>query len=131
MLQQIGNSDITVVWRSHTECLWTNSMPCQFSVNTFRVHLQNTCPVYVASGTTLEMVCGTGRGVCGAGVIPPKLKSRLPSKLSFVNTSLVICLAFTKGMNAVISTACKYVSPRVNRKPGDEVRRHYALCWWF
>ena len=30
--------------------------------------------------------------VCGAGVIPPKLKSRLPSKSSSVITSLVINL---------------------------------------
>ena len=47
--------------------------------------------------------------VCGAGVIPPKLKSRLPSKSSSVNTSLVIDLMVTKGMNAAISNALKIV----------------------
>ena len=47
--------------------------------------------------------------VCGAKVIPPKLKPRLPSKSSSVNTSLVIDLTVTEGMNAVISNACTYV----------------------
>ena len=47
--------------------------------------------------------------VCGAGAIPPKLKSRLPSKSSSVNMSLVIALTVTEGMNAVISNACAYV----------------------
>ena len=48
--------------------------------------------------------------VCSAGVIPPKLKSRLPSKSSPVNTSIVIDLMVTKGVNAAISNACAYVS---------------------
>ena len=47
--------------------------------------------------------------VCGAGVIPPKLKSCLPSKSSSVNTSLVIDLMVTEGINAAISNACAYV----------------------
>ena len=47
--------------------------------------------------------------VCGAGVILPKLKSRLPSKSSSVNTSLVIDLMVTGGMNAAIPNACAYV----------------------
>ena len=47
--------------------------------------------------------------VCGGGVIPPKLKSRLPSKSSSVNTSLVIDLMVTEGMNTAISNACAYV----------------------
>ena len=47
--------------------------------------------------------------VCGAGVIPPKLKSRLPSKSSSINTSLVINLMVTEGMNAAISNACAKV----------------------
>ena len=67
--------------------------------------------MYVASGTrdqrlrwfALQVV------VYGAGIIPLKLKSRLPSKLSIVNTSLVICLTFTKGTKATISNACAYV----------------------
>ena len=47
--------------------------------------------------------------VCGAGVIKPKLKSRLPSKSSSVNTSLVIDLMVTEGINAAIPNACEYV----------------------
>ena len=47
--------------------------------------------------------------VCGAGVILPKLKSRLPSKSSSVNMSLVINLKVTEGMNAAVSNACAYV----------------------
>ena len=84
-------------------------------LHTFRVNrnLQDTCPVYVVSGTSeanaLTMVVWVQVAVCGAGVIPPKLKSRLPSKLSSVNTSLVIDLMVTEGMNAVISNACAYV----------------------
>ena len=46
--------------------------------------------------------------VCGAGVIPPKLKSHLTSKSSSVNTSLVFDLTVTEGMNVVISNACAY-----------------------
>ena len=38
--------------------------------------------------------------ICGAGVIPPKLKSRLPSKSSSVNTSVVIDLMVSEGMRA-------------------------------
>ena len=43
------------------------------------------------------------------GVIPPKLKSRLPSKSSSVNTSLVIDLTVTEGTNAAVSNGCAYV----------------------
>ena len=43
--------------------------------------------------------------VCGAGVIPPKLNSRLPCKSSSVNTSLAIDLTLTEGMNAEVSNA--------------------------
>ena len=47
--------------------------------------------------------------VCGAGVLPPKLKSRLPSKSSSINTSLDIDLMVTGGMNAAMYKACAYV----------------------
>ena len=47
--------------------------------------------------------------VCGAGVIPPKLKSRIHSKSSSVNTSLIIDLMVNEGINAAISNACAYV----------------------
>ena len=47
--------------------------------------------------------------VCGAGVIPPKLKLRLPSKSSSIYTSLVIDLTVPEGTNAAISKACAYV----------------------
>ena len=49
--------------------------------------------------------------VCGAGVFSPKLKSRLPSKSSSVNASLVIDLTVAEGMNAVISNACVRLIP--------------------
>ena len=59
--------------------------------------------MYVASGTPdrSQFVM--------LGVIPPKLKSCLPSKSSSVNTSLVIDLTVTEGMNAAVSNACAYV----------------------
>ena len=57
--------------------------------------------------------------VCGAEVVPPKLKSRLSSKSSSVNTSIVD-LMIIEGMNAAISNACMYVYARLYFLP-----RHY------
>ena len=64
--------------------------------------------------------------VCGAGVIPPKLKSRLSSKSCSVNTSLVIDLTVIEGMNAVdliyvrtFDTKLYFLPPHY-REPGYE-----------
>ena len=69
------------------QILHTSRVNCNF---------QDICPVYVASGKSetnarTMVVCGTGHGLW-CWVIPPKLKSRLPSKSCSVNTSLVIDL---------------------------------------
>ena len=71
-------------------------------LHSFRVNrnLQDTCTVYVVSGTsetnTLTMVvCVTGRGLwCES--YPAQTQSRLPSKSSSVNTSLVIDLTYRR-----------------------------------
>ena len=47
--------------------------------------------------------------VCSVGVILPKLKSRLTSKSSSVNTSLVVNLMVTEVMNVVVSNTCACV----------------------
>ena len=68
--------------------------------------------MYVASGTrpTLEQWWFVVQvAVCGAGVIPPKLTSRVPSKSCSINTSLAINLTVTEGMNTAVSNACAYV----------------------
>ena len=65
--------------------------------------------MYVASGTLEPWWFAVQVAVCGAGVIPPKLRSHLPNKSSSVNTSLVIVLTVTEGMNAAVSNACAYV----------------------
>ena len=69
--------------------------------------------MYVANGTsetTLELWWFAVQvAVCSAGVIQPKIKSRLLSKLSSVNMSLFIDLSVTEGMNAAVSYACAYV----------------------
>ena len=52
-------------------------------LHTFRVNrnFSDTCPVYVASGTSEEQWWFSVQvAVCGAGVIPPKLKSSLLRK---------------------------------------------------
>ena len=80
-------------------------------LHTFRVNrnLQDTCPMYVASRTLQTNGGLLYRWQFVVLGYPPKLKSRLPSKSSSVNTSLVIDLMVTEGMNAVISNACEYV----------------------
>ena len=47
--------------------------------------------------------------VCGVEVIQPELKSRLCRKFYSANTSHLIILTVTGGMNAEISNLCEYV----------------------
>ena len=66
--------------------------------------------MYVTSGMSVTNAWfAVHVAVCGAGVIPPKLKSRLPSKSSSVNTLLVINLMVTVGMNTAVFNALAYV----------------------
>ena len=69
-----------------------------FSVNR---NLQDTCPVYGASGksetnASTMMVSGTGQGLWCWSYTTQTLKSRLPSKSSSVNTSSEIDLTVTR-----------------------------------